>query len=135
MGRPRGGQTKYTRALADEICRRLSEGETLQAICREAHVPSIGTVLGWVTDDRDGFAERYARAREAQAHVYAGEIVDLADAGEARMANVELLRVRIDARKWFAAKVLPKKYGDRVALAGDSESPLRVVIQGDDAKL
>ncbi len=114
MGRPRGGQTKYTHALGEEICRRLSEGESLQSICRDPHIPSIGTVMHWVADDRDGFAAQYARAREAQAHVYAGEIVDLADAGEARMANVELLRVRIDARKWFASKVLPKKYGDRV---------------------
>lgn len=109
-----GARSTYTSAIGDEICRRLAEGETLQSICRDAHIPSIGTVMHWVADDRGGFQAQYACAREAQAHVFAGEIVDLADAGEARMANVELLRVRIDARKWFASKVLPKRYGDRV---------------------
>jgi hypothetical protein len=33
---------------------------------------------------------------------------------------------RIDARKWTAMKLKPKKYGDRQILAGDSEAPLEV---------
>ena len=27
---------------------------------------------------------------------------------------VNLLRLRIDARKWYASKVAPKKYGDKI---------------------
>ena len=33
---------------------------------------------------------------------------------------------RIDARKWTAMKLKPKKYGERVALAGDADSPIKV---------
>ena len=32
---------------------------------------------------------------------------------------------RIDARKWTAMKLKPKKYGDKLALAGDADNPLK----------
>ena len=35
-------------------------------------------------------------------------------------------RLRMDGRKWLAAKYLPKVYGDRQILAGDAESPIEV---------
>jgi hypothetical protein len=35
-------------------------------------------------------------------------------------------RNRIDARKWVAAKLKPRKYGDRQILAGDAENPVAV---------
>jgi hypothetical protein len=56
------------------------------------------------------FRERYARARECQAEVFADSITLIAD-GE---GDPNDKRVRIDARKWIASKLLPKKYGDRV---------------------
>lgn len=37
-------------------------------------------------------------------------------------------RLRMDARKWVASKLKPKKYGDKLALAGDDESPLVVKV-------
>ena len=33
---------------------------------------------------------------------------------------------RIDARKWTAMKLKPKKYGDRLTHAGDDDSPVVV---------
>ena len=35
---------RYTPALADTICKRNSEGESLRAICRDPDMPSEGTV-------------------------------------------------------------------------------------------
>jgi len=35
----------------------------------------------------------------------------------------------VDARKWIAAKLKPRKYGDRQIIAGDAENPL--AIQAD----
>ena len=37
----------YTPALADTICKRIAEGESLRAICRDPGMPSEGTVRGW----------------------------------------------------------------------------------------
>lgn len=104
----------YTHALGVEIARRMAEGETVNMIGQTAGYPAASTIYMWGTDSAHPFAEMYARARQLYAHKVAAEIVDLADAGEARMANVELLRVRIDARKWAASKIAPKVYGDRV---------------------
>lgn len=122
--RGRGRPTTYTREAADEICRRLAEGETLRAICRDMGL-AIGTVLGWVRDDRDGFAERYARARDIGYEVMADELIDIADGGS---DDWQRDRLRVDARKWLLAKALPKRFGDRMTLAGDETAPLGVVM-------
>jgi len=57
----------------------------------------------------------YARAREAQADCWASEIVDLADETLADANHVAKARLQIDARKWVACKLLPRKYGERVS--------------------
>jgi hypothetical protein len=56
----------YTRQLADEICRRISEGESLRSICRDPGFPSEGSVRAWSREDRDGFAVRFRIARDLQ---------------------------------------------------------------------
>jgi hypothetical protein len=43
----------------------------------------------------------------------ADEIVEIADNATPQDAHVA--RLKVDARKWVAAKLLPKKYGDRPA--------------------
>lgn len=120
LGRP----SDYSKEIADEICSRLAMGESLRAICgkdRDDFIPHIGTVLRWVSE-RPDFREQYTRAREVQAETMADEIVSIADGGEgAKFADPDALaqmtqrdRLRVDARKWVASKLLPKKYGDKV---------------------
>jgi hypothetical protein len=101
---------KYTPKIAAEICRRLASGEGLRGICRDSGMPSEALVRSWAIDNVDGFSARYARAREIQADVLAEDTVEIADTEE----DPQKARVRIDARKWFASKVAPKKYGDRI---------------------
>jgi len=55
---------KYTRELDETICQRLANGEALKAICREDAMPASRTVRTWVAKDLNGFAARYAQARE-----------------------------------------------------------------------
>jgi hypothetical protein len=40
----------------------LSGGRSLRAVCRDHGMPSLNTVLKWVSDDREGFAARYRQA-------------------------------------------------------------------------
>jgi hypothetical protein len=115
MGRP----SDYTPEIADEICTRLANGESLRAICgsdRDDFMPSIGTVLRWVGEKPD-FQKQYARAREIQAETHADDIVTIAD-GKEEDDSVRTARdrLRVDARKWVASKLLPKKYGEAVHL-------------------
>ena len=51
-------------------------------------------------------------AREEQADFHADEIIEIADTEP----DPNKARVRIDARKWKAAKMQPKKYGDKIDL-------------------
>ncbi len=126
-----GRPSLYTKALAAKICLRLAEGESLRTICADKAMPGISTVMGWLFDgNHDGFSEQYARAREAQAEIRADEITDIADdaSGDftadkdgklvANSEHIQRSRLRVDARKWIAAKLLPKRYGDKLDLGG-----------------
>jgi len=65
-------QTNYTREIADTICSRMSESESLRAICRDPGMPSEGTVRGWAVRDVDGFDQRYRAARQMLLEFWAG---------------------------------------------------------------
>lgn len=91
---------------------------TLDRIAGGESVKKISVDLGYeptalyrLLRDDEAFAHQYARAREAQAHVYAADIVDISD--DDALAPDDR-RVRIDARKWAASKLAPKKYGDKI---------------------
>jgi hypothetical protein len=116
--------TLYTREIADEVLARMAEGESVRAICRSPGMPSEGTIRGWAREDRDGFAARYRLARELQLDYWADEIIDLADHGELDPRDRQ---IRIDTRKWLMSKLGPRRYGERLLVAGESDSPLRVL--------
>jgi hypothetical protein len=72
-------QTNYTSEIAETICTRMSEGESLRAICRDPGMPSEGTVRGWAVRDVDGFGDRYRAARQMLLEYWADQILDIAD--------------------------------------------------------
>ena len=55
---------------------------------------------------------RDTRAREEQADKFFKECIEIADA--ATQENCNVARLRVDTRKWAAARLAPKKYGDHV---------------------
>lgn len=123
VGRP----SVYTHEKAEEIFRRLVEGESLRSICRDDHMPAISTVFRWMREI-DGFSEHYARAKEEQADTLADEIIDISDEADTVVKDmgdgltavvfdstaVARNRLRVDARKWVASKLKPKKYGEKI---------------------
>jgi hypothetical protein len=137
MGRP----SSFTQDMADTICTRIAEGESLRKICGDDWMPDRVTIYRWLAADPD-FCNQYTRAREDQADTLADEIIAIADEQpeviavlnkhgeliEHKLDNAFLQwqKNRMDARKWTAMKLKPKKYGDRQILAGDSEAPLEV---------
>lgn len=140
MGRP----SKFTQDIADAICSRIAEGESLRAICTDAGLPSARTVHVWL-DDKEGFLQQYVRAREAQADFYAEEILDIADYDErdwselkddsGRVTGIKVdgeaiqrSKLRVDTRKWLMSKLSPKKYGDKLELGGPDGSSIIPVI-------
>jgi hypothetical protein len=87
----------------------MADGETLAAICEAPGMPHANTVRGWAVHDVDGFSVVFARAREAQAHAIAEKALIGAQTDE----DAQLGRLRFDARRWFASKMLPKTYGEK----------------------
>lgn len=142
---PAGRPTKYTPEVAHEICSRLAAGESLLQITKDDHLPCKATIFNWLFDDQhQDFLDNYEKARSMQAESFAEELMDIADDGrndwmekynkdgefEGYIINGEHIqrsRLRVDARKWIASRLLPKRYGDRVDhLVGGGDKPVEL---------
>jgi len=137
-------KSTYTTHMADFICIRLSEGESLQEIVKTEGMPNRATVYRWLLE-QPLFCDKYIRAREEQADTLADEIIGIADESpetvEVLNKHGEVIDIKIDsgyvayqkqrieARKWTAMKLKPKKYGDKLELAGDPANPLKMEVQ------
>jgi hypothetical protein len=130
MGKP----TTYNQTIALVICIRIAEGESLRQILKTDGMPAQSTVYEWLLRHEE-FAEQYARARDEQAETLADEIIQIADEQPEVIAVVDKKtgaliehkldgaflqwqKNRIEARKWTAMKLKPKKYGDRLGVEG-----------------
>ena len=102
---------KQTAEIKSRVCLEITEGKSLRSICDADDMPSAETIRVWLIEDGE-FSAQYARAREEQADFYADEIIDIADTAK----DANLARLQIDARKWKASKLQPKKYGDKIDL-------------------
>jgi hypothetical protein len=67
------------------------------------------------------FTDNYARAREAQADWYADEIISVIDNAKSDRNEIERARIKVEALKWVASKLKPKKYGDKLDLTSNGE--------------
>ena len=145
----KGRPTAYSKSVAIEICDRLAGGESLVAICKDAHMPSRSTVMLWVAENRDNFSDMYDKACEARFWFHADELLDIAD--DARndfmerhdpqgncigyVQNGEAVnrsRLRVDTRKWLLSKMLPK-FSDKQVVSVVSENPIVIETYRDDA--
>ena len=123
-----GRPSSYTEQMANLICIRLAEGESLNKICKDEGMPDKATVFRWLASDAS-FCDKYARARELQAETQFDELIDIVDQppelsyvtdknGELvevkfDSSYVQWMKLRVDTRKWTAARMAPKKYGEQ----------------------
>ncbi len=141
--------TVFSQKITDVICERMACGESLRGICEDPTMPGTSTVMRWLQKHSD-FRDQYARAREAQADFYADDIVHLSDQdsvsrrtfvnddGSVETLTVDMVartRVQIDARKWFASKIAPKKYGDRTQIEHGGGMTVNSVTDQSDEQL
>jgi hypothetical protein len=137
-----GRPTLYSDELSLKICSQIAHGKSLVSICSAEEMPSVETVYYWLRDEsKQEFLNTYTRAREDQADTLADEIIDIADDATHdtivnketgyECANTEWLarsRLRVEARKWVASKLKPKKYSDKLNLEGNIDHNLTVEI-------
>ena len=134
-----GAPTTFNNHIASVICTRIAEGESLREIVKDVGMPDRSTVYDWLLR-HPVFADQYTRAREEQADTLADEIIAIADEQpeviavvdkntgaliEHKLDNAFLQwqKNRIDARKWTAMKLKPKKYGEKLGIGGVEGAP------------
>jgi hypothetical protein len=98
-----GRPTLKTPELCAEICRRISEGETMQAILKKPEMPALTTVHNWKQGD-ESFRQALARAREQQAEVWAEEMLSISDDELPTHEAIGRARLRMQSRQWLAGK-------------------------------
>lgn len=137
-----GRPTIRTPEMVDEILRRVAEGEFLATVCREDGMPHPSTFRDWVNAYEE-LSRRFAHAREDGEEAILAGTLAIADErdGKAIMADgqevavvfdstaIQRNKLRVDTRLKALAKFNPKRWGDKLELAGNAEQPLQVVVQ------
>lgn len=140
-----GRPTDYTPEIAEAICEHIANGRSLVTYCKENDVSYV-TVMRWL-NAKEEFRNNYTRAREDQANFLAEEILRISDDGlndtyTDREGNVVVnqdviarSRLRVDSRKWYASKMLPKKYGEKIQTEHSGEMTVRAKTDVSDDEL
>jgi hypothetical protein len=135
---------QFDAAIADQILESLADGITLREMCKAAGMPDRRTVFRWRLD-REDFAKAFDVARMTGFELIAEELLEISDDGRNDWMqrqdpdnpgwnfngeHVQRSRLRADTRKWMLAKMLPKVYGDAMALkhSDPDGNPLTVQI-------
>jgi hypothetical protein len=141
----KGRPSKYSFKLAVEICQQVASGsEGLVKLCAlNEHWPVRSVIYLWLFEHEE-FSDMYARAKRRQIEVLIDEMIEIADdnsrdtiyrtdhsGNDYEVANNEWInrsRTRIDTRKWLAAKLMPKLYGDKIQseVSGPDGKPIEV---------
>lgn len=143
MGRP----SKYSDQLADEICNRMAEGESLLKICKDEHMPTRASIHNWLlATDSDGnktyanFFDKYEIAVALRADHMFDQIEQIADNSEEVVrkgaekkssAYAQTQRLRVDSRKWYLSKIMPKKFSDKNVHVTEDEDGNQMPITGN----
>ncbi len=146
FGRP----TIYCEELADSICEAVATTTMgLPRICEaNPHFPTRETIYKWRYKYQD-FSDKYIKAKQAQADLLAEECLSIADdcqndymdsldkesvniGYKLHGEHVNRSRLRIDTRKFLAAKLIPQIYGDNKKddNKNDSVSLLEKLVTG-----
>ena len=124
----RGRPSEYSDKIAETICERLVDGESLRAICADPAMPARATVFRWLARNQE-FRRSYALARQCHAEDFALETLAMIAADSSRdylkttgvdgkvtwvfdKENFARQRLRIKARKMILARMAPRKYGN-----------------------
>lgn len=95
------------------VCDALIEGLSIKQACKPDDMPRWQEIYLEMQRNEE-VRNAIAHAREAQQEVTADDIVDMADLATPDDHNV--VKLRIWARQWRAAKLAPKKYGEKQSL-------------------
>ena len=128
--------SKYDPKLVEAMLAEISEGTPASKVYKKYKV-SHTIFYEWVK--RKEWIEKYACAKEDRAYKIFEEILEIADDksedviiidGKKYMNSeyVQRSRLRIDARKWFLSKMLPRKFGEKIDITTNGGEMAPVVV-------
>lgn len=142
-----GHPTDYTEEAAREICERLSGGEPLAWICKDAHMPAVRTVSHWKQAHPE-FRASFRVARKVGYDAIAAQALKIADTpkmgrrveidaeGKERVIKEDMLghrRLQVETRLKLLAKWDWERYGDRSRqeVTGAGGGPVKTESKAD----
>ena len=97
----------------------MSIGESIRDSCKVLNIEESAVRMRIIRNNSLG--EVYARARENYADILVDRLMDIAhDQDDPARA-----RLMCDNVKWCAAKILPKKFGDKTVVTGPNDGPVQ----------
>lgn len=121
-----GRPTVFSDEVLQEICERLSTGETLAEICRSEGMPGYGTVMVWQREKPEVDAN-IARARELGYDVIAARTRQTARGMGDSTQDVQRDKLIIDTDLKLLAK-WSKRYCDKLNLGGQEDNPIKGAV-------
>jgi len=140
--RPVGCPTDYTVEFAKDFCDRVAtSSKSIATIAKEIKVP-YGTIREWLRVKSE-FSAMYEQAKRDQADFLVDEILEIADdkSGDlidtdngtmANNANVNRSKLQVDARKWAAARLNARKYGDKTEVS-QTNTNMNITVTAQEA--
>ncbi len=100
----------------------LAEGQSLRSIAKRDDMPSERAIFNWLLKN-DEFKKLYDQAKQLQAEIRADEILEIVDNCPLDRDEIQRARLRVDAVKWIASRLLPHRYGDRLTAVSTADLP------------
>lgn len=127
-----GRHSVYSPELATEICYQMvAHQRPITKIAKMEGMPCVTTIFRWIHDlEPDGtgaFADMYRLAAKERAMILAEEALEIADEEPGYTpkgvdgGSVADKRLRVDVRKWFAAKLDPKTFSEKMDVTSGGE--------------
>ena len=134
----KGAPTIKTPEVLEAILAGISIGKSARTMCVEVGI-SQRVLWNWLASDQE-LMRNYLRAKELCVDAYAEEIIEISDDGSRdvqidekgrEVINRDVIaraQLRIDARKWYAARLAPKKYGDKLPVTHDLPDTKKTIV-------
>lgn len=109
----------------DTVIQAIADGESVSKACTSR---KLGRGAFYYAVLKDPIRQlQYARALECRVEAFADETVEIADTDN----DPQRARNRIGARQWYAGKIAPKRFGERLDLTvTDTTDPAALHAEG-----
>lgn len=110
LGRP----STYSHEIGEEICGWIAAGKSVNKYCQHFGLDNA-QIYRWLRMNED-FSRAYGQAHLDRADLLADQVLDMLDDIDPENITLEklaLAKLKVETRKWMAAKLKPGKWGEQ----------------------